>query len=146
MAGQITQWKRVMSLPTTWSWAGHRAPEPAAWRRRPVVGQGVEPDVGGLRLAVAGWAGKGDSPAEPAPAGGDVLEPLAEQAEDLVAPDLGPHEIGVLLQQILEELLIAAETEEPVALLDHLERAGRMQDALAVDDLRLGLEASQPTQ
>ena len=28
IAGQITAWKRVMSLPTTWTSAGQDAPEP----------------------------------------------------------------------------------------------------------------------
>jgi hypothetical protein len=29
IAGQMTVWKRVMSLPTTWTLAGQLAPEPA---------------------------------------------------------------------------------------------------------------------
>src|SRR5690606_32486221 len=57
-----------------------------------------------------------------------------------LAPDLGPHEVGMPLQQLLEEALVAGEAEEPVALLHLLEHARRMDAALPVHDLRAGLE------
>src|SRR5690606_20547274 len=93
-----------------------------------------------LGLAIAGGARERDRPGDAAPAGGHVLQPLSEEAQDLVAPDLGPHEVGMPLQQLLEEALVAGEAEEPVALLHLLEHARRMDAALPVHDLRAGLE------
>ena len=136
----MTQWKRVMSLPMTCSWAGHAAPGAGKPRGGPVVGQGVEPDVRGLLLPVARRPRERDAPAEARPARGDVLEPLVEQPEDLVAAALRLDEFRVRRDVLTEELLVARQAEEPVALRHHLERARRVQHALPVDDLRGLLE------
>src|SRR4029450_8632419 len=84
--------------------------------------------------------GERDPPAEAAAAGRDVLQSFSQESENFVAADLGLHELRFSGEQILEELLVAGEPEEPVPLLDQLERPGGMQRAVPVHDVRFGLE------
>jgi hypothetical protein len=142
MAGQITTWKRVMSLPMTCTLAGQLAPRSIGKNCAvQIVGQRVEPDVGACVSPSRAGGGKGTPQAEARAAGGDVLEPLGEQAEDLVAARGRLQELRMRREVRLEGLGVAREAEEPVALGDFLERARGMQRATAVGDVRRLLEA-----
>ena len=61
-------------------------------------------------------AGHGDAPREVRPAHRNVGEPLAEAAEHLVAPRGGANEVRVILEELLQFLLEAAEPEVVVLL------------------------------
>ena len=108
-------------------------------RCREIVRQRIEPDVGGLRLAVAGLAREGNSPRETGAAGRDVVESLIEQRQHLVAAALRPEKIG-FADELAQPVRIRRQPEEPVLLFDPLQRARRMQNAFAVDDLVVLLE------
>ena len=109
-----------------------------------VVREGVEPDPGGLLLAIAGGPREGDAPREACAADGNVLQTPFQQPEDLVAARLGLEETRLLPEQPLEKRGITGEADEPVPLLGPAQRAGRVQDALAVHDLVVALEGLAP--
>src|SRR5439155_17478598 len=103
-----------------------------------VVDQGVEPDVGDVLLVER----QRDTPLEAraGPADRQVLERLAQEAEDLVPVALGLDEVRVLLDVLDEPLLVLRHPEEVVLLLDERERR-LVVGALAVDHLLVGIEA-----
>ena len=101
-----------------------------------VVGERVEPDVD----AMVRIAGEGNAPAGPGAAHREVAQALAQPGEDLVAEVLRLAEARVLGVQALERLLVSAQPEEVVLLLQPLQLEGRVIRAVAVDQLRLGLE------
>jgi hypothetical protein len=86
---------------------------------RQVVRERVEPDVDGVRLV----ARPGDAPRQARARHGDVLQPALEDAPDLVAPALRLDELGALLQQLEQPVLVARQPEEPVLLLRPRSRA-----------------------
>ena len=149
-----------MSLPMTCRSAGHQLRERVRVvgeaRAGDVVDERVVPDVDHARLgiprpvlALRGLAVLGDrerdAPRGAGAADREVLEPLADEAEHLVAAVLGLHEVGVLLEVALEPLLVGRQAEEPVALGQPLERhVGVVGAAAAVrrlEQVRRRLEA-----
>ena len=116
IAGQITAWKRVMSLPMTCRSAGHHRSNICAIGaeadRRRVVDQRVEPDVDDARRIER----QRDAPRLPGAADRDVLEPAFDQPQDLVAPDVGLQELGMRGEVIEQRLLILRQPEEVVLL------------------------------
>ena len=118
-----------------------RRPEPLVARigearRRQVVDQGVEPDVHGL-LRVAG---EGNAPRLPLPRDRDVLEAGLEQAHHLVATDLGLDREAARPDALEHRIAVGAQPKEVVALLRRNQLERGVLDAVAVDDLRAGLE------
>ena len=102
-----------------------------------VVDERVVPDVdraGGrvpgtvreLRAAPVGEDRERDPPPRIGPADGEVLQAAADEAQHLVAPMVGRHEVRVLLEPALEALLVGREPEEPVPLGQPLERDVRV--------------------
>ena len=133
MAGQITQWNRVIPLPTTWRSAGQSLSYPAVGisRRGEVVDERVEPDVDGL----IGVAGERNAPGQPLARDGNVLQAILEQTDDLVAPDRRLHAKLARADEVEEPVAIAAQPEEVVALLRRDQLECRVLDAAAVHDL-----------
>ena len=105
-----------------------------------VVGQRVKPHVRALRLTVGQHEREWHGPVETGARRRDVVETLRQQSENFVATALRFDERRIRGQQILQKALILREPEEPVALLDFLERARGMQHALALDDIGVLLE------
>ena len=98
-----------------------------------VVDEGVVPDVDGAGVGVPRAVGapgvravgkdrEGDPPPGPGAADREVLEAAADEAQHLVAPELGLDELGMLLVPALQALLVSREPEEPVLLGQPLER------------------------
>ena len=87
--------------------------------RRDVVAEGVDPDV----EDVIGLLGNGNPPLHPGPADGEVLEALADHAQDLVLSRLGPNEEPVGRDELPEPVLVGREAKEEVLLLGPLARA-----------------------
>src|SRR5205085_11030414 len=85
------------------------------------------------------WPGKWDAPRQSGAADGDVLEPAVEETQHFILAKLGLDELRVLRIVLTQRVLVLREPEEPVALLDGLERARRVQHAFAVDDIGVGL-------
>src|SRR6185503_1915684 len=83
-----------------------------------VIDQGIEPDV----HRVARFVRERDPPREVAPRDADVAQAAIEPAEDLVAPDLGNAELRIVPIKILQLLLVLAEPEEVVLLVQALDR------------------------
>src|SRR2546421_32045 len=108
--------------------------------RREVVDQCVEPDVYGL-LRVAG---KRDAPGLALPRDRDVLEAGLDEAQHLVAADLGLHAQRARADAIEHGVAVRAQPEEVVPLLGRDQLEGGMLDAVPVDDLRAGLELLAP--
>ena len=127
-----------MSLPIRWSFAGQTPGEPGLVRPVPgrgdVVGQRVEPDV----AHVVRVPRQRDPPAEGRPADREVLEPAPDQREDLVAPGLGLHRLGVPLVVLEQPLRVRREPEE-VVLLHHAFDRRPVDGAHPVHELVLGV-------
>src|SRR5206468_2901421 len=113
-------------------------PIPLERRDARVVEQRVEPDVGDEALVE--W--HLDAPSEPALRARDrqILQRLAQKAEDLVSIALGPDPVGVGMNVLEQPLLIAAHAEEVVLFLDEL-RLCLVVGAPTVDELLLRVEA-----
>ena len=109
--------------------------------RGPVVGECVEPHIGGLHFAVGEGAREGDAPIEARAAGGDILEAVVEECQYLIAPRLGLEELRMRSEVRLERLGVAREPKEPVALGDIFEGARGVERAVLVHDVRGLLEA-----
>ena len=77
---------------------------------------------------------------EPLPRDRDVLQPVLEQPDDLVAADGGLDPELARADQLEQLVAVAAQPEEVVALLRRHQLERRMLDAVAVDDLRRLLE------
>ena len=101
---------------------------------RDVVGERVEPDIHHVRRI----ARDRDAPAEAGARDGEVLEPAADEADDLVAARGREHEVRVGLVEGEEPVLPGGEAEEVAGLLDPLDR--RPGRRLAVHELALGVE------
>jgi hypothetical protein len=111
-----------MSLPIRWRSTG---PPPlelllvaAVADRGDVVGQRVEPHVGDV-LAVPRQR---DAPLQAGAADAEVAQPAADEAEGLVAAELGLDGAGVGGVPVEQAVLEAAEAEEVVLLLEVLDR------------------------
>ena len=109
---------------------------------RPRIGQGaqvvderVDPDIDDV-LRVPGHR---NAPGLARAADADVLEALLDEAPRLVRPEARQHELRPLRVELEQPLLVGGEPEEPVALLDPLERRPVLR-AVAVDRLGLGVE------
>jgi hypothetical protein len=139
IAGQTTQWNRVMSLPITCRSAGHHfassAGVGAVAGSRGVVDQRVEPDVDDARRIER----QRDAPRLPGAADRDVFEAAFHQPQDLVAADLRLDELRVRRVVVEQRLLILREPEEVVLLPDPLGRR-QVDRALAVHQVLLLLE------
>ena len=140
IAGQYRQWKRMMFLPMMCTSAGHQRVE-----RGHVVGeagagdvvrQRVEPDVD----AVLGIIRERDAPLAAGAADREVAQALAQPAEDLVAEVLRLAERRIVAVELLEPLLVLAQGEEPVLLLEPLDLERRVLGTVSVDQLGVGLE------
>src|SRR2546428_323876 len=106
---------------------------------RHVVDQRVEPHVDG----VVRTAGPRYAPLEASPAGdAHIAETALKPGDDFVAPVLRHGEAGVALVELAQSLLVLAQTEEEVLLLDPLYGVGiiGMELAAAVDQLVLFVE------
>ena len=105
---------------------------------RDVVDEGVEPHVGHEAVV----EGQRDPPLKPRARAADaqVLQRLAQEAEDLVAIALGPDEVRMRRDVLDQPVLVGRHPEEVVLLLDPGQ--GRVVvGALAVHDLLVGVEA-----
>ena len=140
IAGQKIVWKRAMSLPMTWRSAGHQRSKASGSVEEPgagdVVDEGVVPDVDRARLGVpravlalgrlAVLADRErDAPVRAGARDREVLEAAADEAEHLVAPEVGLDGAGVVEEPALEALLVGRQAEEPVPLGQPLERRRR---------------------
>ena len=123
IAGQYTQWNRMISLPMTWCTCRPPRVEPlvvgAVADGRGVVDEGVVPDVEDVALGPR----HRHAPGERRAGDRDVVEALAEEPEHLVALALRGDDLGVLLDPVDEPLLVAAQAEEVVLLLERGRRA-----------------------
>ena len=129
-----------MSLPTTCRSAGHhlrgaRLVRAVANRCR-IVDQRVEPDV----HHVVGRERQRNAPELTGAADGNVLEPGFDEAEDLVAPDVGLQELRVFLEMFQQRVTIVGQAEEIILLADPFRRQRRVERALPVDQILLLLE------
>ena len=104
--------------------------------RRVVVEQRVEPDV----HALLGVPGQRQAPFQRRPRERDVLQPLLDEGDRLVAAEVGDDEVGLLLVERFEPLLEGGEPEEPVLLADLLERDLVDRAGVAGAQLALGFE------
>ena len=101
---------------------------------RGVVDEGVVPDV----EDVTGGPRHRHAPGERRAGDRHVVEALAQEPEHLVALALGRDDLGVGLDPVDETLLVAAEAEEVVLLLQRGDRPlGVDRAELAVDQLAL---------
>ena len=108
---------------------------PRIRQRAEVVDERVRPDVGDL----VGVPGDGDPPRQPFAADREVLQPARDEGPRLVRPEGGQREVGALVVEGEQLLLVGRQTEEPVPLLDPL-RLDVVLGALAVDELLFRLE------
>ena len=140
IAGQITQWKRVMSLPMMCRLAGHQFAEqlvvPAVADRRGVVDQRVEPHVDDARRIER----QRNAPRLPGAAHRNVFEAGFDETQDLVAADFRLDERRVRRVVLEQRLLILREAEEPVLLANPLRLDRRMDRTVPVDEVLLLLE------
>src|SRR6185437_2080431 len=81
-----------------------------------------------------------NTPRESRATRGYILQPLTQQAQDLVPPALRLHELLVPCNVVEQEFAVARQPEKPVALLHPLQRSRRVQDALSVHDFGVLLE------
>ena len=100
-----------------------------------VVDERVDPDPGDLIRSPR----QRHPPGLAGPADAEILEPALDEASRLVVPNLRQHEVGPLVVEREEPILVGREAKEVVLLLDPLGR-NIVHGALAVDELRLGLE------
>jgi hypothetical protein len=103
--------------------------------RAQVVDQRVDPDVHDL----VGVPRDRDAPRLSGTAQAEVLQPARDEAPRLVVPEPRQHEVGSLVVEPEQLVLVGREAEEPVSLLDPLGH-GAVVGTLAVHELRLGLE------
>ena len=108
-------------------------------QRTQVVDEGVGPDVGDLIRIPRDR----DSPRLRRAADREVAQPARDEALRLVCPEPGQHEVGPLVVQREQLVLVGREPEEPVLLLDPL-RLDAVVRALTVDELVLVLERLAP--
>ena len=130
-----------MSLPIRWWTCGQYRRK--RWSSglaecRDVVEERVEPDVGHEPVVER----QRDPPLEPAlrPADRQVLERLAEEAQELVAVAVGLDDLRMVLEVAPQPVLVRRHPEEVVLLLD-VDQRRLVVGALAVDDLLLRVEA-----
>src|SRR4029078_8231296 len=102
----------------------------------PVIGQRIEPDVDPMLRIPR----ERDPPRPAGAADAEVPQPFPEPAQPLVAEGLRLAEARVPLEQLLQLLLVARQGEEVVLLPQPLQFQRRVVRAVAVDELRIGLE------
>ena len=109
--------------------------------RGEIVGQRVEPDPRALRLAGREREREGNGPRQTRTRDRDVLEPLVEQREDLVAPR-SPARGSPDARRTAGEGILRTTTAGRTSCAPSSTRsvARRMQHALPVDDLVVALE------
>ena len=116
-----------------------QAPHVLAWEapasRDQVVDERVGPDVGDLIRIPRDR----DTPRLRRPADREVAQATGDEALRLVRPEAGQHEVGTLVVELEQLVLVRRQPEEPVLLLDPLRRDA-VVGALAVDELVLVLE------
>src|SRR5690348_3171433 len=112
--------------------------------RRQVIGQRVEPDPRSLLLAVARAKRKGNGPAEPRARDRDVLQPLLEERQNLIAPRLRTEEFRAIGVQSFQKTLVFRQAKKPIALFGPLQLASRVKNATTVLDLIVTLEQLAP--
>ena len=115
-----------------------RTPQVLARRvgqRAQVVDERIGPDVGDLLRIPRDR----DAPRLRRAADREVAQAARDEAPRLVVPEAGQHEVGPLVVEREQPVLVGREPEEPVLLLDPL-RLDAVVGALAVDELVLGLE------
>ena len=103
--------------------------------RAQVVDERVSPDVGDLALVPR----QRDAPGLARAADREVLQATRDEAPRLVVAERRQHEVGPLVVEREQPLLIRGEPEEVVLLLDVLDTVSVL-GALAVDELVLRLE------
>src|SRR4030095_2234468 len=121
----------------------HFGPEPLAQifavpricKSAQVVDEGVYPDIGDLPFV----PGDRHAPRLTGPADAEVLEPALDEAARFVVSVAWKHEIGPLVIELEQTVLIRREAEEVVRLLDPL-RWNPVLGAQAVDQVGLALE------
>ena len=110
-------------------------PGPRVRQRAEVVDERVGPDVGDLIRIPRDR----DAPRLARAADREVAEAARDEAARLVVTELRQHEVGPLVVELQQLVLVGGEAEEPVLLLDPF-RHGAVDRALAVHELGLGLE------
>jgi len=103
-------------------------------QRGDVVEKGVEPDV----HALAGVPGQTHAPLQFGPRERDILEPLLDEGDGLVAAELRDDEVGALLIESFEPRPKGGESEEPVLLALALQHDLVNRAALLWAELALG--------
>ena len=101
---------------------------------RAVVDEGVEPHVGDVGRV----PGDRHPPADRRPGDREVLEALADEAQDLVAAGVGLDGVGVGLVVGQQPVLVAGQLEE-IVLLPHPLDGPPVDGTVAVDQLVLGV-------
>ena len=115
-------------------------PRPArVGERAQVVDERVGPDVGDLVRIPRDR----DAPRLARAADREVLQAALDEAPRLVGAELRQDEVGPLVVEREQPVLVGGEPEEPVLLLDPL-GLDAVLGALAVDELGLGLERLAP--
>jgi hypothetical protein len=99
-------------------------------KRTQVIDESVGPDVGDL----LGVPGNRYPPRLGCAADRKVAETALDEAARLVVAELRQHEVGLLVVDREQSILIRGQTKEPVPFLDPL-RHGAVIRALAVDEL-----------
>src|SRR6187549_3530886 len=84
---------------------------------RDVVDERVEPHIHGVTWLVR----ERDPPREIAPRHADIAQAAIEPAEDLIAPDLRNAELRIVPIEVFQLLLVLAEPEEVVLLVEPLD-------------------------
>ena len=109
-------------------------------RSREIVDERIEPHVHRLLLVI----GEGDAPRQPHPRDRNVLEAALEETQHFVAADRRIDGELAAGDERQHAVAVGAEPEEMVALLGRHQLERRMLDAMAVHDLRAGLELLAP--
>src|SRR5690606_1635751 len=111
---------------------------------RHVVGQRIEPDPRALNVSVTRGYRERNGPLQVGARDGDVFKSTVNQCEEFVASGLRLYELRIVSQQVPEELFVAGQAEEPVALFGPLKFASGVQNAVSVLDFVLAFEQLTP--
>src|SRR5690606_25836933 len=111
---------------------------------RHVVGQRIEPDPRALNVSVTRGYRERNGPLQVGARDGDVFQSTVNQREEFVASGLRLYELRIVSQQVPEELFVARQAEEPVALFGPLKFASGVQNTVSVFDFVLAFEQLTP--
>ena len=139
IAGQMTVWNRVMSLPMTCRSSGPPLREQglvgSEADRADVVDQRIEPDIDDARRILR----HRDAPGLPRATDRNVVEAALDQPEDLVAANVWCQELRLLGKVFQQAVLILRQAEEMILLANPV-RFRPMNRTKAFDQILLLFE------